>query len=124
MILVVEAGYQGWVAFWANSTLPLATSTRSSASARAGEKPNALAAPAVSTSARVRMAADFRENIRARDSVSGLGMASFPAAKSTLKRTRRQKQKGCSLPELPFAGPSGERKRQKFGRTTTRMVRW
>src|SRR5215471_13753017 len=102
MILVVEAGYHGWVAFWANSTLPLATSTRSNASAGAGEKPSAPAAQAVSTSATVRMAADFRENIRARDSLSGLGMAGFPAADQRLSEHASKSKKAIPFAELPF----------------------
>src|SRR5438874_2068486 len=98
MILVTEAGYHGWVAFSACSTLPLSTSTRIVASAAAGDRPSAIAAQAVKARTSVRVGADRAKSIRARGPVVGAGLrnnARFTGGLvSHLNRRRNQKQNG------------------------------
>src|SRR4051794_7908067 len=55
MILVTDAGYHGTGAFSACRTLPLSSSTSSSASAFAAAQPTVIAAPAISAATRKRL---------------------------------------------------------------------
>src|SRR5262245_52383232 len=69
MILVTEAGYQGTVAFSACRTLPLSTSTNSSASPAAGTLASTVAAPATMTTASERTMDEQIDSIKNRDPV-------------------------------------------------------
>jgi hypothetical protein len=82
MILVIDAGYHGMVAFSACSTLPLSASTRISASADAlgALKPNAAQAEIATISARV--VAEGCAGIKCRSGrLAGLGNTRFHGRK-------------------------------------------
>src|SRR5882757_9274548 len=65
MILVMEAGYQGWVAFSAASTLPVSASTRIRASARTGDADRVMAVQVIAqVAANAKPNVDGREIIR------------------------------------------------------------
>src|SRR5258708_35938860 len=65
MILVMEAGYQGWVAFSAASTLPVSASTRIRASARTGDADRVMAVQVIAqAAANAKPNVDGREIIR------------------------------------------------------------
>src|SRR5262245_233368 len=73
----MEAGYQGWPALWAYSTLPLSASITSSASAAAGVLARPVAAQATAAHMKLRATKDRVEDITARGPIlfAGLGNA-------------------------------------------------
>src|SRR5947209_2261948 len=94
MILVMEAGYHGIVAFSACSTLPVSASIRSRASALARAAARLVAAQAIIASRRVRNGAEGAEKCKSAVRVVRPETRCFPAREGQLsKRLREQKQK-------------------------------
>src|SRR5215217_3743056 len=94
MILVIDAGYHGMVAFSACSTLPVSASIRSSASALARAAPRLVAPQAMIVRTKIRNAAEGAARYKARSVRCRLESRCFPVPAGQLSnQAGHQKQK-------------------------------
>src|SRR3954471_24600103 len=95
MILVIEAGYHGMVAFSAWSTFPVSTSTRicASAAARETERPNVRQRASAQVSVRAMVLS--RQSITSLSGFCGIENHAVPNSQGGyVNRSRGQKQNG------------------------------